>query len=197
MEKKLIQFTGAQSTGKSTVALALLDKFPGQSIFIGETTRRLKELGVLGLYDVEAGVNEQMLINAELMYQMYYGLGLQSINWNIAERSAICCLAYARQIQKTVDTPAYNHMIDFTERFLRASVYRTDVQLFTFFFDIDDLTFTDDAFRLKYSRERVNNEIKSILTEFKIPHIVVPAGTIAQRTNFIYNTVMSKTQESQ
>jgi len=180
MRPTVIQFTGAQSTGKSSVLKELKARY-SEIQCIGEVSRTLLAKQEITALDISSSSTEQMLINAELLYQYYERLK-DPYRIIIAERSAICCLAYARLL----NSPTF-YMLDFTERFLKATLDRKEHDLFTFYFPVS--FFIEDGIRNKESAEKVDKEIQKILQEFQIPHYIVPLGSIEQRTDFVKDTV--------
>lgn len=186
MKKLLIQFTGAQSVGKTTLVNYLLEQYPG-AVKIGEVTRNLKQWGAIDKADILASSDGQMRINAELLLQYTKAINDQP-EMVIAERTPICCLAYAAHIDQ-VD----KHTLDYTSRMIQTLYHIKDYIVITIYIP-PTIPFVEDSIRNKESRVLIDNTIKSILQDFSIEHIVMQASDLElrkQALHAIINQAMS------
>jgi nicotinamide riboside kinase len=185
MKPILIQFTGAQSTGKTTLVKELQKLYGGKASFIGEASRTLKAKKGIAEVDVQANSDIQIILNSELMLQYIEKLDSHPKSIIIAERTPICCLAYGRYV-KTTDSHMY--MLEQTERLIVAQQLRSDIKTLTFYCPLLD-SFEEDGFRYKESQEMIDHMIKSILNEFNIVHYILPLTSVKHRIKFVQKII--------
>lgn len=178
----LIQFTGAQSTGKTTLLKAYAERYPVK--VIGEISRRLQSQNIITNIDVQADSQTQMFLNAELIYEYFNKLGQNKPGEVIiAERSPICCLAYARHLKEPSD-----YMLKYTEKFVKSCIHRADVYIETVYFPLT-FKFVTDGVRNEKSRDSINAEILQVLKEFKIPYTSLIYDNIDDRVEHLHSRI--------
>ena len=188
--KYLIQFTGAQSTGKSTLAWMSINKLQGIGrtvSFIGETSRTLKKNDIITDLDIKASIVDQLLINGELLVQFFERLNLaRDQEIIVAERTAFCCLAYANELVKNNYSEGADYMLNHTLRFERAarSLANADTRVLTFYCP-PNIEFVADGIRHTESQAVIDSNIKGILNLDKVPYITVPPGDERERFTFV------------
>ena len=189
----LVQFTGAQSTGKTTLAHRLSKYYgrQGRTVgYIGEASRRLKEAKLIEGVDIAASIRDQIMINGELLLQYYVEIG-NSNELVIAERTPICCMAYARElIPEEQDSTEYNYMREQTLRFLRRSLEleRDGSKVLTFYCPLN-IPFVEDSVRNRESRKVVDKRILEVLEQFGVESITIPPGTEEERFEYVLRRV--------
>jgi len=177
----LLQFTGAQSTGKTTLIKALQEKYTNNVNIIGEASRKLVSVGAVDNIDVLANSDTQIILNSELMLQYLEDLHNRTNLLTVAERTPICCLAYGKHV---LPTSSFSYMLQQLDRMVIAQKLRSDIQLITFYCPLLD-SFEDDGFRYQQSQKMIDEEIKSILELYNFSYITLPVMNIADRLQFI------------
>jgi len=186
MTRLLVQFTGAQGCGKSTLAREVRDRLHNKRVgMIGEVSRSLLSAGAVEYVDVEADDRSQMLINAELLYQ-YYREAVGDADIILAERSPICCLAYARNL-----THATSHTLDFTERFLKATLVHIVPKVVTIYVP-SVIPFVEDGVRNALSRDGIDTAIRGILSEFDIEHVYLGTASVDERVATVLEVIRAE-----
>jgi nicotinamide riboside kinase len=167
MGKIAVLFTGAGSTGKTTLLKIIKEQFEKADIhcsYITEFVRDLVRQGIIGEVDINATNHNQVVITSELMCQ--YWEKLQDDNTLlIAERTPICTLAYSRNRK---DSTEYVNKLN--ERFLKNVFNYKDVKFIVFYFP-PIIPFQKDMVRAEEGRSIIDEEILKILEEFNIEYI--------------------------
>lgn len=149
----IIQLTGAQSSGKTTLVQALKDRLrPGSVTTVGETSRTLKSAGAISQLDIKAVPYEQLIINNEYMLR-YLAAITSGCPIVLAERSTVCCLAYAMTMQSDFVMESTWRMHHLLHK-LPGSVYR--------FYLPSILPLEDDGVRNMQSQVLIDNNIRHI-----------------------------------
>lgn len=176
----VIQFTGAQSSGKTTLMRALQECFvPRTTATVGETSRSLKTAGVIAELDVKAKTYEQLLINNE--YLLRYMTAVQSgASVILAERSDICCVAYARLLNDAFVIESTWKMSDV--------IRKLPNKIFQFYVPELD-TVESDGVRNTASASAVKNEIKNVLSFGKFDCRFVEGASVHDRVSFVLSCV--------
>lgn len=188
MEPLLIQFTGAQSTGKTTLASELVQVFSHNRIpvhLINEISREFKRLGVINNLDVEADSIDQLVLNDELLLQyfMNYATAFDK-SVILAERSFIDCLAYGSNLQEKTDI--HQFVLEQNRRVLHFLKRLRNVK--TIYFPLD-IPYENDGVRKEYSRVRVDESIKGYLDSLGIDHLTLTSIDIKQRVKQVLEYV--------
>lgn len=189
-----IQFTGTQSTGKTTLADAIQKNFSLLGIKflrISEISRSLQQSGVIKQIDTDASLVTQMVLNAELLLKYLEAITLNPVKTLIlADRSPICCLGYARNLLTGFqDTVFRDYVINFTQRFVDWS-RRYQLNLRTVYFP-PVIPFHSDGIRKFDSREQIDNEIQNILNEFSILPISLNDTSFTSRFDYLNTFIIS------
>lgn len=184
MKKFLIQLTGAQGTGKTTILKALREKYSDKVFFIGEATRNLTAARVIDKRDVNASLVEQLIINAELELQYLEGLA-SSHNIIFAERTPICCLAYSRAIvQLAYNEDRYKYVEEATVRFLKSICFSDFLDACTLYVP-PLIPFVEDNFRFRESQYIIDKHIAMILKDFNISYFPIFSNAIEDRICYV------------
>lgn len=188
---QLFLFTGAGSTGKTTMLRALNNYFFQQGTYnysiISEFVRNLIKKGVIDKVDIGANNNNQIIITSELMCQFFKNLGSYN-RFIIAERSPIDTLAYSRHRNNSS-----TYVNELNERFLKTIYNFKNVKVTTFYFP-PILPFEEDGVRNKDGQTIIDTEIKKILEEFNIEYITVCNTEFDRRFIFVKETILKKLQ---
>jgi len=189
--KYLFLFTGAGSTGKTTLIRALDDYFIKNDIYnystISESVRNLLKNGIINKVDIGVDNNNQVIITLELMSQFFEKLG-SCAQFIISERSPIDTLAYSRHRD---DSSTYIDKLN--ERFLKTIYNFEDSEVITFYFP-PVIPFTEDGVRNKRGQKIIDEEIKKILEEFNINVVTVYEVEFEERFNFVKEIILKKLQ---
>lgn len=186
MKKLFIQFTGAQSTGKTTLINSLLESeiLRFYKIHpIQEVSRTLLSKKQINFLDVNAEDFDQLKISANLLLE-YYSSNFIQKDIIISERSPICNLAYTRHLKN----PS-NYIIEFAEKV----VLSLDKRIKTFYFP-PSIAYQDDNVRNKDSRNIIDEEIQNIIKEYNIPVINVP-NELNERIKLLTDTIINEIKE--
>lgn len=159
MKPLLIQFTGSQGTGKTTLVDAFLRKYEGQKI--GEITRIFKAENLISGSDVYASYIDQMMLNTELLYQYFDKIGkAEKDSLIIAERSPICCWGYFENLQTPMTMKVIQYIEIFLRKFIESLENRNDIDVLTIYVPLhSSIPFKEDGFRLEESRKDVDTSI--------------------------------------
>lgn len=179
----LISFTGAQSTGKTTLLNHLSERNP-DIIFVPEVTRLIKREYNLPIN--EAGnVMTQMMIMAQHVKNAY---SVEHTNANvILDRCSVDGLVYTHWLcDQGLDMSAYN----FARIVYENTVSKYDVIFYT---SPEDVVLTDDGER------SINNKFREDIIDLFAKHfrnpqsnLVVLRGTVEERLQIIKNTLKEK-----
>ncbi len=190
MKPLLLQFTGAQSAGKTTLVSELNKLIKTPFTTIGEVSRTLLKNKIIDSIDVDASPLQQLTINFELMWQYYNALNDSSVQISVAERSPICCLAYTRALTVDKTSSIYQYVLDTSERFLSSTLKIRNTTIVTFYtFPLN--VFTEDSVRKKESVSIIDNHICDILEEWGV-HLnlfMLPAVGVSERLAIIKKTL--------
>lgn len=184
----LIQLTGAQGVGKTSLAKYLKAQFFSHCCMIGEVSRTLKAQKIIKELDVKASFMEQMLINAELLWQYFDRLGA-AVTTNrvvIAERTPLDCLAYT--VNLVGDESSKEYAIGFATKFFRSLEGFRGLDIKTFYIP-PVIFFEEDGIRVKESQITVNGALVNILKELSVEYVTVPEGTTVDRASFIISKI--------
>jgi nicotinamide riboside kinase len=204
----LIQFTGAQGTGKTTLVRALKEKLMADQFYIpetieksgetytyeygtfplldipiiGEVSRSLLDKQIISKIDTNATAVEQMYINAELMERYFKILGM-GYNLILAERTPICCMGYAANIPG-IDEYTYK----FTQRFIHDIQDRKDINILTFYVAPLE-TFEEDGVRTYASQAKVDGTVRAVLEDYQIPYTLIPPKSLDERLDLVIDVI--------
>ncbi len=192
--KVAVLFTGAGSTGKTTMLNTLYNYFVslGLSVsIISEFIRNLIKKGVLSKVDVNADDYNQIIITSELLLQFFEKFE-ENLDLLIAERSPIDTLAYSRHRK---DFSEYINCLN--ERFLKIIVdyCNKNYEVLCFYFP-PVLPFEEDGIRDREGQKIIDNEILNILKEFNIKYITVSETSFGKRFDFIKDKILEYFQIS-
>lgn len=187
--KVLVQFTGAQGTGKTTLVNLLNRAY--KSEFIGETSRKLKQASIIPSLDIEATSQTQLLINQELSLQYSEFINNPSKELAFAERSPICCKAYSKLL---IADNATTYMLEATDRFIKSiQMWGTNkgCALITVYVP-PVIDFVEDNVRCASSRDQVDCMVREILKSYNIPYYELKGLSVEDRvveiTSLLYDT---------
>ena len=172
-------FTGAQSTGKSTI----LNHFKEQGYpTITEVVRNLAEQGVKVN---EMGDEESQ----QIIFNTYYDL-LSSKKDYISDRGLVDVMAYTTYLYSRgkISRETYEYQLGMTGKFL--DEYMNDTVYF--YFPIE-FPVADDGFRSTNEdfRKEIDINILNLLIKFEIVFIEVK-GSVEERINIVNRTMMIK-----
>jgi len=169
MTPLLLQFTGAQNTGKSTLVDTLLQKYNGEKI--GEISRTMRAQNLISDVDINASLLDQIMLNSELIYQYYNKiLNVADDSLIIAERSPYCCLGYFDNLSSAVTPAMVDYVHSYLDRFLQATFASKRVTVVTVFLPVSsEIPFKEDGVRVKASQDAVNRSIRSYLLKGNWP----------------------------
>ncbi len=175
----IVSFTGAQSTGKTTLLNHLVDKNPYVT-FVEEVTRRVKRL-----YDVpineDGGDVTQFLIMADHLQNLF---AKDKEDITIFDRCAVDGVVYTRwlQLQGMVSDDVYRAC---------CKVYDIVIDMYDviFYTDPADVELIDDGERSVDVGFR-NDIIKLFDSKLKgLDNVVVLSGSVEERLNTVKKTV--------
>ncbi len=167
MKPLLIQFTGTQNTGKSTLVDTFLKKYRGEKI--GEISRVMHGRNIVSDIDINASLLDQIILNSELMYQYYDKINNAEENsLIIAERSPFCCLGYFDNLSCDIASEMKEYVHDYLNRFIYSTLNSNKITLVTIYIPIDEnIKFEEDGIRRKDSQYKVDLTIrKYVLGKF-------------------------------
>ncbi len=175
----IVSFTGAQSTGKTTLLNSLVDKNPDIT-FVEEVTRRVKRL-----YDVpineDGGDITQFLIMADHVQNLF---SKDKTDVTVFDRCAVDGVVYTRwlQLEGMVSAEVYGACCKIYD----SIIDKYDVIFYTDPADVElvddgersiDVGFRNDIIKL------FNDKIKSL------DNVVVLSGTVEERLKTVKKTV--------
>jgi len=175
----VISFTGAQSTGKTTLLNELqLDKRFKKFSFIKEVTRLVKKKHKLSINEEGDNMTQLAILSAHLDNYLI------SRDKNIIlDRCILDGLVYTvyLHIMKKVDT----QVADYAEYLTHKLIGNVDI----IFYTEPDIPLVDDGERSvnKEFRTRIIHLFEMAIEHFKI-NVVRLEGTVEQRLEIIYNT---------
>lgn len=185
----LLQLTGAQGTGKST----LLREFQRQvaktisSTYIGEVSRDLLANKEISYVDTKADAASQLKITAELMARYYRAIGSDA-RLILAERSPICCLAYTNALE--ISSRDRQNLSVFTDSFIYDTVFRRDITVVTVYVP-PTIPFVDDGVRQASTQGVVDKYIQDILVSHEIPYFTLSYTALETRLSFLHRILES------
>jgi predicted ATPase len=184
----LIQFTGAQSSGKTTLVDALIERAKVPYSIINEVPRDLLKGTTIKHLDVDATFIEQLIIQEEFLLERYRVLG-ENNPLILSCRSPVDALSYALQLKfKSPNTAISDYVISAAEKYLKYTLNRKDVKVLTFYVEpLNEVT--DDGVRNKESNVIIDKTIKETLAKFRVPCIKLPKGSLVWRIGYIKDTV--------
>lgn len=180
----LIQFAGAQSSGKTTLVNALKERAKVPYSIINEVPRDLLKGYTIKHLDIEATFLEQLIIQEEFLLERYRVLG-EANPLILSCRSPIDVYSYANKLTyKSANTNLSGYVISAAEKYIQYTLNRKDVKVYTFYTEpLDEVT--DDGVRNKESNIIIDREIQSNLAKYKVPCVKIPKGKIEWRLAFI------------
>ena len=175
----IVSFTGAQSTGKTTLLNHLVDKNPYVT-FVEEVTRRVKRL-----YDVpineDGGDVTQFLIMADHVQNLF---SKDKSDVTVFDRCAVDGVVYTRwlQLQGMVSAEVYSACCKIYD----AIIDQYDVIFYT---DPADVKLVDDGER-SVNVDFRNDIIKLFNDKLEgLDNVVVLSGSVEERLNTVKKTV--------
>ena len=181
----IISFTGAQSTGKSTLLNKCKEEFGDKFVYFPEITRQLKS--ELDLAINEAGDNTtQILVVTEHIKNMLKASKQNSI----LDRCILDGLVYTLYLhfkEKKVD----EFVMGFAMKIFSENIQKVDVIFYT---DPKDVGLIYDGERSvnKNFRDEIINIFEWVIKEYDVKNIVKLSGTIEQRMEKIKETLKNK-----
>lgn len=197
----IVSFTGAQSTGKSTLLEALVkaNKHDESIVFIPEVTRVLKREYNIPINE-EASVMTQYQITCD-HYRNAYKIEPDYVKLKILDRCALDGTVYCHYFNKQMENGEYNpykngdtysdweDVAKVSERYLPDMMERYDILFYT---DPKDVPLIDDGERSASSIFR-NAIIELFESYMALPEyaakIVTLSGTVDERLETIYDTI--------
>ena len=175
----IVSFTGAQSTGKTTLLNNLVEKNPNVT-FVEEVTRRVKRL-----YDVpineDGGDVTQFLIMADHVQNLF---SKDKSDLTVFDRCAVDGVVYTRwlQLQGMVSAEVYSACCKIYD----AIIDQYDVIFYT---DPADVKLVDDGER-SVNVDFRNDIIKLFNDKLEgLDNVVVLSGSVEERLNTVKKTV--------
>ena len=175
----IVSFTGAQSTGKTTLLNRLVEKNPNIT-FVEEVTRRVKRL-----YDVpineDGGDVTQFLIMADHVQNLF---SKDKSDLTVFDRCAVDGVVYTRwlQLQGMVSAEVYSACCKIYD----AIIDQYDVIFYT---DPADVKLVDDGER-SVNVDFRNDIIKLFNDKLEgLDNVVVLSGSVEERLNTVKKTV--------
>jgi len=175
----IVSFTGAQSTGKTTLLNRLVEKNPNVT-FVEEVTRRVKRL-----YDVpineDGGDVTQFLIMADHVQNLF---SKDKSDLTVFDRCAVDGVVYTRwlQLQGMVSAEVYSACCKIYD----AIIDQYDVIFYT---DPADVKLVDDGER-SVNVDFRNDIIKLFNDKLEgLDNVVVLSGSVEERLNTVKKTV--------
>jgi nicotinamide riboside kinase len=175
----IVSFTGAQSTGKTTLLNRLVEKNPNVT-FVEEVTRRVKRL-----YDVpineDGGDVTQFLIMADHVQNLF---SKDKSDLTVFDRCAVDGVVYTRwlQLQGMVSAEVYSACCKIYD----AIIDQYDVIFYT---DPADVKLVDDGER-SVNVDFRNDIIKLFNDKLEgLDNVVVLSGSVEERLNIVKKTV--------
>ena len=175
----IVSFTGAQSTGKTTLLNRLVEKNPNVT-FVEEVTRRVKRL-----YDVpineDGGDVTQFLIMADHIQNLF---SKDKSELTVFDRCAVDGVVYTRwlQLQGMVSAEVYSACCKIYD----AIIDQYDVIFYT---DPADVKLVDDGER-SVNVDFRNDIIKLFNDKLEgLDNVVVLSGSVEERLNTVKKTV--------
>jgi len=181
----IISFTGAQSTGKSTLLTNCMEEFGDKFIYFPEITRQLRS--ECGVAINEAGDSTtQNLITAEHIKNMLKA----SRQDTILDRCILDGLVYTMYLhfdKKQVDELT----LAFSIKIFNELIDKVDVIFYT---DPKDVLLVDDGERSidVNFRNKIIEIFEWVIKEYKIKNVVKLSGTVEERMHTIKNTLLQK-----
>lgn len=175
-----IAFTGASSTGKSSVAKSFVESDANRSLgysVIGVNSRSLlSSLGLASVSDMPSSVYRVF----QTMYLSQKLLVEGSADRYLTERSFADCLAYWRVHCSETATPSENELI---ESICKANTSRYDKH---FLFPTGAISLVDDGFR--NTREDYHREFERVLIDIledcNVETVRMPRASVMERVAF-------------
>ena len=160
----LIQFSGTQSTGKTTLSNSLSRQYDN-SFVIGGIVRKLISLGeVKSLPPFES--SDQLKIFLELSYHFISDILMGKKNIVFSERTFVDMLAYSRYYLGKV-----SYIEDIAKRLIDQTCFQNErFDILTFYIP-PVIPFMEDGIRDKHSFYDIDIIIKDILKEFGVPYL--------------------------
>lgn len=157
----LVQLTGAQSTGKTTIVKKLLTMYQDTFNvgFIGEISRTFKDMGLINNIDSFASSSEQIMLTSELLLQYSKALMSSEYDLVIAERSPFCCYGYSNLVR---DDGSKKYMDYQIREFIKFVKHQKSATVLTYYFPLN-IPFEQDAVRNANSRVEVDHNIEQSL----------------------------------
>lgn len=181
----IISFTGAQSTGKSTLLNLCKEEFGDKFVYFPEITRQIRT--ECGVTINEAGNNiTQTLIVAEHIKNMLKASQRDSI----LDRCILDGLVYTLYLhfdKKIVDEFTFALSIKIFNEFID----KVDVIFYT---DPKDVPLVNDGERsvdVEF-RNRIIEIFDWVIKEYKVKNVVKLSGTVEERMNTIKQTLKNK-----
>jgi predicted ATPase len=177
-----IGFTGSHSTGKTSVAKTIADENPFWA-FVPSTARKVADAGL--------GVNRE----ADHLSQMITTLSRfvdesraheGGFGYTVSDRTPLDSLAYTRYQMDNVWTG--NELNDFYWDYSKKFVIEAmKVYDHVFYFPVGAFALTLDGLRENDEsyRSDIDAIIRALLIELNIDAIIVPDGTVEERTDFV------------
>jgi len=175
----VISFTGAQSTGKSTLLKAIqLDERFRKFNFVPEITRSLKDKYKLDINESGDVYTQLLTVNSHL----YNYLDFKGKNV-VLDRCILDGLIYTMYQYQTKKIPI--EIYNYSEYLFSKLIGNVDVILYT----EPDIPLVDDGERSanKEFRDTIINLFEEAIIHFKID-VIRLSGTVEQRLETIYNT---------
>lgn len=175
-----IGFTGSQGTGKTSVAKALVKKWPDYH-FVPSSARRAAESG----YKVnrDADPLSQLVTTAARVADEDYAA---RINQNtVSDRTPLDSLAYTMYQQRYIwkDMTAENYYMQTSAKFVSGHMHKYDA---IYYFPVYWLPKVDDVRDGdRFYQEDIDDIIRGLLAEFKIHYVTMPEASVSERVDFI------------
>lgn len=181
----IISFTGAQSTGKSTLLNNCMEEFGDKFVYFPEITRQIK--AECGVAINEAGDSiTQNIITAEHIKNMLKASKCDTI----LDRCILDGLVYTMYLhfdKKQVD----EFSLAFAIKTFNEFIDKVDVIFYT---DPKDVPLVDDGERSVNGefRKKIIEIFEWVIDEYKVKNIVKLSGTVEQRMDTIRKTLKNK-----
>jgi predicted ATPase len=165
--KILIQFTGAQSSGKTTLVEELKKRAKVSYSYINEVPRDLFNSHIISHIDIKATFTEQLMIQHEFLLERYKAIG-EGNDLILSCRSPMDVIAYGQNLKDANTTTLDTYVRTAAEKYLLYTLNRKDYKVITFYTEILD-EFEEDGIRLKESNKFIDKTIIELLYHYKVP----------------------------
>lgn len=188
----LVQFTGAQGTGKTTLVNELRNFYSEQvdTSFIGEISRSYKEAGVISGIDNEATAVDQIKLTSRLLFRYFEEMVKRNVVITFAERSPFCCYGYLHTLNDSLSAD-FNYAAQQIYDFISLIVDHKqgpELRILTIYVPLG-IPFDDDGVRKEDSREVVDKNIQTVLKNSGVNYYTVQSTDLKERVQELIKVI--------